>query len=184
MEIVFSDDDLRRCLPPAGRYRVAIAAVATSSPDRQPSEVRLTWATVDPPGTPPIYDCFLLRGALSRALPGMRRLLGLLARAGIDVHPGQPIDLRALVGLECLIDVARDLDESGFPFSRIVRYQPVACPNRAGDPRATHGGSRNDRPNGSHGPRDAADRAAGLQRRGPNASQRQPVVHDPGTDDR
>lgn len=131
-----------------------------SSPDRQPSEVRLTWATVDPPGTPPIYDCFILRGALSRALPGMQRLLGLLAQAGIDVHPGQPIDLRALVGLECLIDVARDLDQSGFPFSRIVRYQPVARQNRAGDPRATHRGSRNDRPIGSHGPRDAAARLA------------------------
>jgi hypothetical protein len=141
MEIVFTDDELRRCLPPAGRYRVAVDAVAASSDDPRPAQVRITWGVLDRPDRPSIYDCFVLRGALSLALPGLRRFLGLLRLAGIAVQPGCPVDVDALVGLECLIDVERGFDPAGFPYSRIVRYQPVIAATsapRATDPRSSN----------------------------------------------
>lgn len=135
MKVVFTRDELRRCLPPAGRYRATVQLVTPSSDDPRPAEILLTWAVRHPPNLPPIYDRFVLRGPAAVALPGLRRFLGLLHLAGLTVHPGQPVDLDGLLRLECFLDVERALDAGGFPYSRVCRYQRVA---QLSDPRATN----------------------------------------------
>lgn len=143
MEVVFTRDELRRCLPPAGRYRATLQVVTPTSDDPRPAAIFLTWAVLDPPNLPPIYDRFVLRGPVALALPGLRRFLGLLHLAGLTVHPGQPVDLDGLLGLECFLAVERALDAGGFPYSRVCRYQRatgLSAP-RATNSRRCNGGA-------------------------------------------
>lgn len=173
MEIVFTEDEIRACLPPPGRYRVTAESFAASSADSRPAQVRIVWAVTDRPAPALIFDAFVLRGRPSVAHPGMRRLLALLDIAGITVRAGHPVDLRRLIGFECFIDVERGLDPSGFPHSRVARYQPLARPSA---PRATTSRDRN-----GAGTRSSSATASGTrpdQQRDSSASA--PSQHDGG----
>ena len=122
MRIVVTPEELAACLPRAGRYRVRIRTVRPI-PAERPIEIELLLGVMAPPPLPTlIRDRFPIRDAPPESLAGMHRLLQLLHLAGVPVVPDTPLDLRALLGLELLVDVRREPGPSGFPYARVVGY--------------------------------------------------------------
>lgn len=138
MRIVVTREELAACLPRAGRYRVRIQSV-TPIPAERPVDIQLLLAVLDPTPLPTlIQDRFPIRDAPPESLAGMHRLLQLLHLAGVRVLPDTPLDLRALLGLELLVDVRREPGPSGFPYARVVGYakpwRPSSCAAPPGTP--------------------------------------------------
>ena len=122
VRIVVTREELAACLPRAGRYRVRIRTVR-AIPSERPVDIELLLAVMAPRPLPTlIRDRFPIRDAPPESLAGMHRLLQLLHFAGVRVVPDTPLDLRALLGLELLVDVRREPGPSGFPYARVVGY--------------------------------------------------------------
>jgi len=122
VRIVVTREELAACLPRSGRYRVRIRTVR-AIPSERPVDIELLLAVMAPPPLPTlIRDRFPIRDTPPESLAGMHRLLQLLHLAGVRVVPDTPLDLRALLGLELLVDVRREPGPSGFPYARVVGY--------------------------------------------------------------
>lgn len=122
MHIVLTRQEIADCLPRAGRYLVRIQAVTPIPPER-PREIDLLLNVIPPPPLPTVIrDRFRIRGDPRESLAGMHRLLQLFHLAGARVVAETPLDLRALLGMELLVDVRREPGSAGFPYATVVGY--------------------------------------------------------------
>lgn len=136
MLIAFSEEELCRALPPPGRYRAVIDAVAVEPQGLHPRAVDLRMRVLRSALTPGfmLVDRFVLRGPDRPPLAGIRRFLRLLQCVGLTVRADEPIELDNLIGVEVIVDVKAGVGEPGHPVSHIADYAAVAAIN---DPRAT-----------------------------------------------
>lgn len=141
MQVTFTQQELAACLPPPGRYLVEIAQVEALPDTGCIERVALVLRVQKPLGLVRwLHDSIPLRNTPDprATLDGRRRLLHLLGLAGVHVAAGCPLELRQLIGLELVVEVASGADRGGLRTTWISSYAPWRAP-RVPDAGSRHG---------------------------------------------
>lgn len=145
-QISFTADEIGCVMPAPGRYLASVQSVQGLPQEVQPVRICIHLQILHPVSPQRLLlDVIPLRdpqtGPLER-LAGTRRLLDLLALAGVEVQPDTPVDLGVIVGIHVLVDVGEPPGGAGYPSSTIVSYAAPARPGSRAET-ATTAGDRN-----------------------------------------
>lgn len=121
LDVLFTEQELLCCLPPAGDYLARIAQVHAIPCTSYPQEVEIRFQVIEPESRPfTFWDRIRIRGNGAHPVHGLRRLLFLLHLAEVAVSPMRPVDLHRLIGTVLSVRIAPALGPAGFPYPLVV----------------------------------------------------------------